>query len=136
MELLQCLMMECYRLEEENDTETSFIIFPDSFESFDDYLELAELCDKLLKKEGFEGVYQVASFHPEYIFSGSDEKDAANYTNRSPYPMLHILREESLESAIKKYPGTENIPEKNISLSREKGLEFMKNLLKTSKTDH
>lgn len=132
---LQTLMQECYRLEEENETETSFIIFPDSFLDFEEYLDLVDLTETLIKNEGFDGVYQVASFHPDYIFSGTNHKDAANYTNRSPYPMLHILREESLEEAIKKHPDTGKIPEKNVILAREKGLEFMKNLFKNVRED-
>jgi uncharacterized protein len=68
----------------------------------------------------------VASFHPDYCFEGSDENDAANYTNRSIYPMLHLLREESLERALETFPNPENIPNRNINFARKKGLAYMK----------
>jgi uncharacterized protein len=83
---------------------------------------------RLQKKQGYEGVYQVASFHPNYLFAGSHENDAANYTNRSVYPMLHLLREEAVEKALEHYKDPETIPERNIQFAREKGLAYMKKL--------
>jgi hypothetical protein len=69
----------------------------------------------------------VASFHPDYCFESSPADDPANFTNRSPYPMLHLLREESIEKALEHYPGDpEEIPENNIRFAREKGLAYMK----------
>ncbi len=127
-EALQLFIRECIRLDEDPSVETSLLIFPDSFGQFDDYLDLVSLAEKLLKKEGYEGIYQVAGFHPQYRFAGSPVSDAANYTNRSPYPMLHLLREDSIESVLKRYPNPENIPERNIAFAREKGVEYMKNL--------
>ena len=82
-----------------------------------------------LAKESYEGIYQLASFHPQYLFAGSNDNDPANYTNRSPYPMLHILREESLSKAIDSYPNVDDIPQNNIDFANAKGLYFMKNLL-------
>ena len=87
-----------------------------------------ELSEKLLKKEGYEGIYQLATFHPLYLFAGSAANDPANYTNRSPYAMLHLLREESLTAAIDRYPDTTRIPEKNIAYAQQKGLAAMKAL--------
>jgi hypothetical protein len=84
-----------------------------------------------LIKNGYEGVYQVASFHPLYLFAGSDEKDAANYTNRSVYPMLHLLRESSIDKALESYIDPENIPVRNIEFARKKGLVYMKMLRDT-----
>jgi hypothetical protein len=83
----------------------------------------------LLEAQDYNGVYQLASFHPNYCFDGSLKNDAANYTNRSPYPMLHLLRESSLEQALAHYPNPEMIPENNIKLTRELGLEKMKSTL-------
>ena len=83
----------------------------------------------MLIEQDYEGIYQLASFHPEYCFAGEDETDAANYTNRSPYPMLHLIREASLEKALQNYPDAELIPERNIALARSKGLAEMKHLL-------
>jgi len=124
---LQAFLNECTRLDEEK-IETSLLIFPNGFPKFDDYLDLVALAEKLLKKEGYEGIYQVASFHPLYAFAGSSVDDAANYTNRSLYPMLHLLREERVEQALLKYPDPEKIPERNILFAREKGMAYMKML--------
>ena len=125
---LRAFLQECIRLDEEKNIETSLLIFPEAFQSFDDYLDFVALAEKLLKKEGYEGVYQVASFHPLYAFAGAPGDDAANYTNRSVYPMLHLLREDSVEQALLKYPHPEQIPERNILFARSKGIAYMKNL--------
>jgi hypothetical protein len=106
--------------------ETSFLIFPNSYESFDDYLDLVILVEKLIFDKGYEGVYQVASFHPLYQFDGTNYDDAANFTNRSVYPMLHLLREESIEKALENFKSPESIPDTNINFAREKGLVYMK----------
>jgi hypothetical protein len=120
---------EAMRLNITPEIETTLLIFPEGFVDFEDYLDLVTDAETWLKKNKYNGVYQVASFHPEYLFSGSTERDAANYTNRSPYPMLHLLREESLTKVLEKNPHTEQIPENNISLARKKGLLQMKSLL-------
>ncbi|HEV7782749.1 MAG TPA: DUF1415 family protein, partial [Chitinophagaceae bacterium] len=80
------------------------------------------------KQNGYEGIYQLASFHPLYLFANSSPTDAANYTNRSVYPMLHLLREESIDKALAHYSDPENIPERNINFAHEKGLTYMKML--------
>jgi len=74
-------------------------------------------------------VYQLASFHPDYCFPHQSLNDPANYTNRSPFPMFHILRESSLEKALLSYPCPEAIPERNVSCAREQGVEFMQQML-------
>jgi uncharacterized protein len=125
---LEALLTEVTRLDDKTTIETSFLIFPNNFKEFDDYLNLVSLAEKLLKKKGYEGVYQIASFHPLYLFEGSLENDAANYTNRSIYPMLHLLREAAIDKALENYSSPENIPERNIKFAREKGLVYMKML--------
>jgi hypothetical protein len=87
---------------------------------------LVNLAEKLLFDKGYEGVYQVASFHPLYQFEGAQLDDAANYTNRSAYPMLHLLREISIDKALENFKSPENIPDSNINFAREKGLVYMK----------
>lgn len=116
------------RMDDDPTVETSFLIFPNSFEKFDDYLDLVDVSENLLKHKGYEGIYQVASFHPMYLFEGSNEDDPANYTNRSVYPMLHLLREESIDKALENYKDPESIPDRNIKFAREKGLAYMKML--------
>src|SRR6187399_1222952 len=90
---LDSFLVETTRLDNEINIETSFLIFPNAFASFDDYLDCVRLAERSLKQNGYEGIYQLASFHPLYLFADATEKDAANYTNRSIYPMLHLLRE-------------------------------------------
>lgn len=129
-DILEALVRECSWLEENAETETSLLILPEGYEKFDAYLDLLDIAEQLLEKEGYEGIFQLASFHPDYRFAGSKADDAANYTNRSPYPILHLLKEESIEKALEKFPDPDKIPDKNIAFAREKGLEYMKNLLK------
>ena len=126
---LMNLMLECDRLDTDADIEITLLIYANAFTAFDDYLDFLELAETLLIEQGYEGVYQLASFHPDYCFDGAKLNDAANYTNRSPYPMLHLLRETSLERAIADYPHPENIPQHNIELTRELGLAKMQSLL-------
>lgn len=125
---LQVFIKECVNLDNNPSTETTLIIFPSAFQQFDEYLDLVEMAESLLVKEDYEGIYQVASFHPQYMFADAPPNDAANYSNRSIYPMLHLLREESIEQALKKYPNPELIPERNILFACEKGVLYMKML--------
>jgi len=125
---VRSFMHECIRLDKDDTIETSLLIFPNAFQTFDDYLDLLALAERELRKAGYEGIYQVASFHPLYRFAGSRENDAANYTNRSVYPMLHLLREQTIEKALQNYGAPEQIPERNILFAYDKGLEYMKML--------
>jgi hypothetical protein len=128
----QCLlhlMDECDRLDTEPGIETTLLIYTGAFAKFDDYLDFIEIAESLLTEQGYEGTYQLASFHPDYCFQGSDPDDAANFTNRSPYPMLHLLRESSIEQAVANHPDPENIPQHNIELARKLGLAKMQTLL-------
>src|SRR6187549_3632878 len=123
---LASFVLEMKRLDIDPTIETSFLIFPNAFQTFDDYLDLVSLAEELLKRKGYEGVYQVASFHPLYLFANSDENDPANYTNRSIYPMLQLLREESIDKALANYKDPESIPVRNINFAKEKGLAYIK----------
>jgi hypothetical protein len=125
---LASFLHEMTRLDNDPAIETSFLIFPNAFQKFDDYLDLLSLAQNQLKKNGYEGIYQVASFHPLYLFANSDESDPANYTNRSIYPMLQLLREESIDKALANYKDPESIPVRNINFAKEKGLAYMKML--------
>ena len=126
---LLALIDECQRLDSNETIETTLLIFANAFKDFDDYLDCVGMAEALLSDQGYDGVYQLASFHPDYCFDGVPIDDAANYTNRSPYPMLHLLREASLEQAIAGYPEPELIPERNIKLTRQLGLAHMQALL-------
>ena len=123
------LILECERLDTDSSIETTLVIYDNAFKAFDDYLDFLELAETLLIEQGYEGVYQLASFHPDYCFEAAGQDDPANYTNRSPYPMLHLLRETSIERAVASYPHPENIPQQNIELTRDLGLTKMRALL-------
>jgi hypothetical protein len=126
---LHSLIDECKRLDQHPEVATTLLIFADTYCQFDEYLDFLEYANALLSTQGYEGIYQLASFHPDYCFDGAEVSDAANYTNRSPYPMLHIIREASLEKVLQNYPEPESIPERNIDYARNKGLAKMKELL-------
>lgn len=126
--VLATLQKEYEILDNQADIATSFLILPQGWQDFSAYWQLTKAADKQIRQLKYSGVYQLATFHPDYIFAGADEADAANYTNRSPYPMLHLLREKSLSQAIDNYPDTRLIPERNIAVAREKGLAFMQEL--------
>lgn len=126
---LMTLMQECERLDTDTDIETTLLIYANACKSFDDFLDFIEIAETLLYEQGYEGVYQLASFHPDYCFEGAKLDDPANYTNRSPYPMLHLLRETSIDRAVNSYPTVEDIPQRNIELTRELGLAKMQALL-------
>ena len=128
-ECLHQLIKECQRLDAHPEIETSLLIFAKGFSKFNHYLDLVELANALLAEQGYEGIYQLASFHPDYCFEGESEMDAANYTNRSPYPMLHLIREASLEKVLDNYPDPDSIPARNIALARRQGLNEMKDML-------
>lgn len=126
---LENLIAECERLDENEKIETTLLIYTKAFADFDEYLDFLEIAQQLLELEDYEGIYQLASFHPNYCFDGSTENDAANYTNRSPYPMLHLLRESTLENALADYLNPESIPKNNVKLTHELGLKKMQETL-------
>lgn len=128
-EVLPLLQTELDLMDKDPSIETAFLIFKEGFRDFDNYLSLVKKAERHLAKAGYESVYQLASFHPDYCFYGSEENDPANYTNRSPYPMLHLLREESISKALQFFPHPETIPEKNMDFARTKGLPYMQMLL-------
>ena len=129
-QLLADLQAELELLNNDEAVETTLLIHPGVLQDFFDYNQFLNYVDSLLMQMELEGVYQVASFHPDYQFSGTRPDDVENYTNRSPYPMLHLIREDSLERAIAGYPHPERIPERNIELLESLGRDKMQALLK------
>lgn len=125
---LETFLAEITRLDNDGTIETSILILPNALKDFRDYLDMVSVAEKLLKKNGYDGIYQIASFHPLYKFADSLSNDAADYTNRSIYPMLHILRETSIDKALENYNDPESIPDRNINFTREKGIVYMKML--------
>ena len=121
--LLLALQAELDRLDQEPEIETTVLILPHLLHDFLDYNQFLDLADALIDQMGLDGVYQIASFHPDYQYAGTQPADAENYINRSPYPLLHILREDSVGKAIASYPDVAQIPVRNIALMNEMGIE-------------
>ncbi len=128
--MLEALRRAFCLLDEDKRIETILLVFPSSLPDFFDYLDFADRAERFLYTLGYEGIYQLATFHPHYCFAGVDFADVSNYTNRSPYPMLHLLREASIEKAIEYYGDTDQIPENNIATLHQLGLDKVKNLLR------
>jgi hypothetical protein len=110
-------------------TETTLLIHPHVLLDFLDYNDFFNVVEELLKQGGYTGEFQVASFHPDYCFAGAEADDAENYTNRSPYPALHILREASIEQALEGFSAPDLIPERNIRTMEKLGAERMRAIL-------
>ena len=127
--VLKALITECQYLDEHPETETTLFILPRGFEGFYAYLDLVDEATDTLIEHDYEGVYQLATFHPDYCFEGEAQDSAANFTNRAPYPTLHIIREASMEVALANYTDPESIPERNIAFAERKGSEFFITLL-------
>lgn len=98
--------------------DTTLLIHPNAMSNFIDYHFFLSEANALVRRLGLEGVLQIASFHPRYEFAGSPPDDRANYTNRSPYPMLHLLREASIDRAVAAYPDSAEITDRNIDTLR------------------
>lgn len=94
--------------------ETSILVLTQCLADFFDYNDFLDVVDQLLVENDWSGVFQVASFHPNYQFGGTQLEDAENLTNRAPFPLLHILRETSLDIAVDSYPNVDQIPTNNI----------------------
>jgi hypothetical protein len=105
------------------DVDTTLLIHPGVLEDFLDFNDFLGLADEALEDLGYEGVLQVASFHPRFQFEGTEADDVTNATNRSPYPTLHLLREESVDRAVAAFPDAEAIYEKNIRTLEELGAD-------------
>jgi len=99
--------------------ETTLLIFPDSMKDFYTYLDLLADAQDLLIEHEYEGIFQLASFHPHYQFAGTSVDDVTNKTNRSPYPIIQILREESITKALENFRNPEQIPIKNMAKAKE-----------------
>ncbi|MCL1635653.1 DUF1415 domain-containing protein [Luteimonas sp. SX5] len=103
--------------------DTTLIVHPHALTDFLDYNDFLDLADGLVESMDLDGVLQVASFHPGYQFAGSEPDDIANYTNRSPYPTLHLLREDSVARAVEAFPDPDAIVDRNIETLTRLGHE-------------
>ena len=109
--------------------DTTLLVHPQVLGDFLDYNDFLGDADALVEALALDGVLQVASFHPDYQFAGSEPDDADNLTNRAPFPILHLLREASIDRAVDAYPDPDAIIERNIATVRELGFDGWNNLL-------
>ncbi|CAM3048779.1 DUF1415 domain-containing protein [Vibrio rarus] len=114
--LLEFILLELKQLDSHTaeELETTLVVASHLLADFMDYNFFLDWVDALLKQQDYEGIYQIASFHPDYCFGGTEPEDAENLTNRSPYPTIHLIREASMEKELKHYPNPEAIPDNNI----------------------
>tara|TARA_B110000967_G_C18847371_1_gene542719 strand:- start:155 stop:700 length:546 start_codon:yes stop_codon:yes gene_type:complete len=114
----EALMLELHdelkRLDDVPELETTLIIINQQLSDFEAFNQTLDYIDDMLDQYGWSGIFQVASFHPYYQFADTKIDDRENWTNRSPYPIFHILRESSLELAIKSFPSIVDLPQENI----------------------
>jgi hypothetical protein len=109
--------------------DTTLLVHPDVLGDFLDYNDFLDEADALVAELGLEGVIQVASFHPQYQFAGTDADDVENFTNRSPHPTLHLLREDSVSRAVEAFPDPDAIVDRNIETLRRLGRDGWRALL-------
>ncbi|MFM0207973.1 DUF1415 domain-containing protein [Paraburkholderia sediminicola] len=110
--------------------DTTLLVIPHALGDFLDYNDCLFFAERMIKQRRVEGVIQIASFHPQYQFEGSELDDIENYTNRAPYPIFHLLREESIERAVQAFPNAEDIYERNQETLRRIGLKGWNDLMK------
>lgn len=145
IEVTDCDNQTClvYKLEDElkklaetpvEDLETTLLVIPETLHDFYDYNDFLDIAESIIEENDYMGVFQIASFHPKYQFAGTKPGDNENLTNRAPYPILHLLREESLEKAVAHYANPEEIPGRNIEtvegLSEEQKVKLFPYLFK------
>lgn len=133
---LQTCADELLFLKATPEVETTLLIFETALKDFYDYLGFLAAAEDVLSALELEGTFQIASFHPNYQFDGTSTNDLSNYTNRSPYPMLHFLREDSVSWAVKTHPNTEGIPEQNITRLEALGRQEIKKRWNDLDTTH
>lgn len=129
-DLLRDLVFELQKINSNLDIETTLLIHPEVLQNFADYNDFLLIAEDLLENMGLDGIVQIASFHPNYCFAGEEQNELSNYTNRSPYPMLHLIREQSINQAVKNYKDIDKIPATNITNLRALGKEELDKIIK------
>ena len=131
MALLELLVQELQRLAaaDPEAIDTTLIVHPQVLQDFLDFNDFIGVAEEALEELGLDGVLQIASFHPQFQFAGTDIDDITNATNRSPYPTLHLLREDSVERAVAAFPEAEDIFERNMATMQRLGPQGWKQLL-------
>jgi hypothetical protein len=131
--LVHCLYEELDRLDATSPEalETTLVAASAQLQDFEDFLDLLAVADALIDDCGWRGQYQIVGFHPDYCFEGVAADDAANYTNRAPMPVFHLLREASIEAAVSGLSDPASIYERNIALLRGMSTEERERLFPT-----
>lgn len=131
-ELLGCIESELRYLQQtpETETDTTLVVVPHLLKDYLDFNDFLIYTDALIEEMGLEGEIQIADFHPKYQFAGTRKEDVENYTNRSPFPIFHLLRESSIDRAVEQFPDAAVIFERNISKMQELGVEKLKTLIR------
>ena len=111
-----------------SEIDTTLLIHPTLFEDFLDFNDFLEVAEGVVDEHGLEGVIQLASFHPQFQFDGTEPDAISNYTNRAPFAILHLLREDSVERAVEAFPQADGIFETNIATLEKLGLPGWKAL--------
>lgn len=129
--IYQAFLAALYELftSDPQEQETALLILTHGLRAFDEYLDALTVLEQVVAEAGAQGMVQVASFHPDYRFDGAAENDPANFSNRSPYPMFHLIREDGLAAALESFPDPDSIPRRNIEKLRELGLDGIRELL-------
>ena len=124
-ELLDILKYEINGLQahESIARDTTLLIAPSAFPDFLDFNDFLPECDRLLRRMKLDGIFQIASFHPQFQFAGTGPDDITNFTNRAPFPILHLLRENSIDRAVEAFPEPDAIFEKNMQTLQDLGLQ-------------
>ena len=135
-DILHALYEEMEWLESDLKTETSFLILTSAMEDFSDFNDCLAMAQELLVMMNWVGRYQLVGFHPHHQFDGTDPGDAENYTNRSPYPMVHILRESSVTQAVDATEDIALIPERNTNTLNQLGVEVLINRWRDCYLEH
>ena len=105
----------------EQNVATSVLIIPNGLTDFYDYLDFLADCEALIAQAGLRNEFQLASFHPRYVFAGVEESDVSHWTNRSPFPIIHIIREQQMTRVLENHPNPDSIPARNVDLFRSVG---------------
>ena len=121
--------IELIQTASEAEIATTLVVFPNALHKFDDYLVFLEGAQQLIEEMNLLGVLQLASFHPDYQFAGEPIEAASHFTNRAPFPMIHLLREDMVTRALETYPNPEQIPERNIQKLEDLGRERLQQML-------
>ncbi|WP_163931065.1 DUF1415 family protein [Paraferrimonas sp. SM1919] len=133
-EALEATLTHAHQLAQDPKIESRLLIFNNGFTKFEDFLELIDYCDAMLAPMGLTGQVQIAHFHPDYCFADVDPEDPQNFTNRAPWPTLHLIDEHAMELALSGPIDSEAVPERNIVFCQRRGHQYLQQLLNSIKS--